>query len=100
MMPFDRSDTAVVVIDPHNDGLNENSASWPLVGASVRENRTIENLERIFKAAKTHGYRLFISPHYYYPSDDGWQFREPLGRMMHEAKLFHRAGPLTLQGFA
>ena len=51
-MDFSKSDTALVVIDPQNDVLSEKGVSWGLVGASVRENGTVENLARLFKAAK------------------------------------------------
>jgi hypothetical protein len=53
--------TAVVFIDPQNDVLSEKGANWGAVGASVTENRTVENMERIFEAAKRSGYEVFIS---------------------------------------
>ncbi len=59
------TDTAVVFIDPQNDVLSETGANWAAVGASVTENRTVENMERIFKAAKVNGYEVFISRHYF-----------------------------------
>jgi hypothetical protein len=34
-MHFDKSDTALVVIDPQNDVLSERGISWPLVGVSI-----------------------------------------------------------------
>jgi hypothetical protein len=37
------------------------------VGENVRENKTVENMERIFKAAKENGFEGFISPHYFFP---------------------------------
>jgi len=49
--------------------LSEKGLAWPLVRESLQENNTIENMERIFKAAKTHGFEVFISPHYFYPTD-------------------------------
>ena len=64
-MQFNRNDTAVVFIDPQNDVLSEKGAAWAAVGDSVKENRTIDNMERIFRAAKAHGYEVFISPHYF-----------------------------------
>jgi hypothetical protein len=45
--------------------LSEKGANWGAVGASVTENCTVENMERIFKAAKANGYEVFISPHYF-----------------------------------
>ena len=70
-MIFDTSDTALVVIDPQNDALSETGAAWGLVGASVRENDTVENLARLFATAKGRGFGVFISPHYMYPHDQG-----------------------------
>jgi len=77
-MDVQKTDTAVVFIDPQNDVLSEKGANWGAVGASVTENRTIENMERIFEAAKRSGYEVFISPHYFYPTDDGWKMNGPL----------------------
>ena len=61
-MKIDKSDTAVVFIDPQNEVLSEKGLAWPLVRESLQENNTIENMERIFKAAKVHRFEVFISP--------------------------------------
>jgi hypothetical protein len=45
-LDLNNGDTALVVIDPQNDVLSEKGVSWPLVGASVKENGTVENIER------------------------------------------------------
>jgi nicotinamidase-related amidase len=50
-MQFNKNDTALVVIDPQNDVLSEKGVSWGLVGASVKENNTVENLARLFDRA-------------------------------------------------
>lgn len=93
-MDFPKSDTALVVIDPQNDVLSETGVSWPLVGASVRENHTVENLERLFRAAKEKGYGVFVSPHYLYPHDQDWRFGGPVEHMMLDSKEFFRPDPL------
>ena len=51
-MKIQREDTAIVFIDPQNEVLSEKGLAWPLVHESLQENNTIENMERIFKAAK------------------------------------------------
>lgn len=99
-MDIRNTDTAVVFIDPQNDVLSEKGTSWEAVGASVTENHTVENMERIFKAAKAKGYDVFISPHYFYPTDNGWKFAGPLEADEFRHHTFARSGPLTLKGFA
>ena len=77
-MDIRREDTAIVFIDPQNDVLSEKGLAWPLVRESLEENNTIENMELIFKAAKGFNFEVFISPHYFYPTDKGWKFNGPL----------------------
>jgi nicotinamidase-related amidase len=98
-MEFHKSDTALVVIDPQNDVLSEGGVSWELVGESIRENNTVENLERLFRAAKGGGFGVFISPHYLYPADQSWGFGGAAEKMMLEGKEFFRHDPLSLDGF-
>ncbi len=97
-MDINKSDTGLVVIDPQNDVLSETGVSWPLVGASVRENNTVENLDRLFKAAKDRDYGVFISPHYLYPHDQAWRFGGAVEKMMLEGKEFFRPDPLGAEG--
>lgn len=98
-MKIDRNDTAVLVVDPQNDFLSEKGATWQLVGASVKENRTIDNIERLFRSAKARGFEVFVSPHYYYPTDHGWKFGGTVEEIMHEINMFGRSGALNLEGF-
>ena len=100
VMSVQKTDTAVVFIDPQNDVLSEKGVNWDAVGASVTENRTVENMERIFKAAKANGYEVFISPHYFYPTDDCWTFNGPLETAELHNRSFARKGPLSLEEFA
>ena len=99
-MNIQQTDTGVVFIDPQNDVLSERGVNWTAVRASVAENRTVENMERIFKAAKTNGYEVFISPRYFYPTDSGWKFNGPLETEEFKTHSFARRGALTLEGFA
>lgn len=98
-MNINKIDTAVVVIDPQNDVLSETGVSWDLVGNSVKDNHTVENIERIFKAAKQNDFEVFISPHYYYPTDYAWKFAGTVEQMMLKSKEFDRSGALSLDGF-
>jgi nicotinamidase-related amidase len=90
---------ALVVTDPQNDFLSPNGVTWGLVGESVTKNNTVQNIESLFKAAKASGTPVFISPHYYYPTDHGWQFEGTLEKVMHDINMFDRKGPLNLDEF-
>lgn len=91
--------TAVVITDPQNDFLSPEGVTWGLVGASVQANGTVANIETLMKTAKSIGIEVFISPHYYYPTDHQWAFGGAVETMMHSINMFERQGPLTLSGF-
>lgn len=90
--------TALVITDPQNDFLSPDGVTWGLVGASVTANRTVENIEALLQTAKASGIAVFISPHYYYPTDQGWQFGGAVEAMMHAVNMFDRQGQLTGEG--
>ena len=91
--------TAIVITDPQNDFLSPDGVTWGVVGESVTENNTVENIDRLMRAAKEHDIPLFISPHYYYPTDHGWKFAGALEVLMHDMGMFDRVDPLSLEGF-
>jgi nicotinamidase-related amidase len=99
-MKINKKDTAVLITDAQNDFLSEQGVTWELVGDSVKENKTVENIESLFKAAKANGFEVFVSPHYYYPTDHGWQFEGTIEKVMHDIKMFDRRGALSLEGFS
>jgi nicotinamidase-related amidase len=99
-MNINKKDTAVLITDPQNDFLSEKGVTWELVGDSVKENKTVENIEKILKSAKKNGFEVFVSPHYYYPTDHMWKFGGTVEKMMHDIKMFDRSGALNLEGFS
>ncbi len=90
--------TAVLITDPQNDFLSSKGVTWGVVGKSVEENNTVENIEKLFKAAKGSGIPVFVSPHYYYPTDHGWHFEGALETLMHNIGMFDRKSPLSDEG--
>ncbi len=93
------SRTALVITDPQNDFLSPDGVTWGVVGQSVTENNTVENLETLLRTAKETGMEVFISPHYYFPTDHGWKFEGALETLMHNIGMFDRVGPTNLEGF-
>ena len=98
-MEVDLSRTALVITDPQNDFLSPDGVTWGVVGESVTENNTVANIETLFATAKEQGIPVFISPHYYYPTDKGWKFEGALEVLMHTIGMFDRVDPLSLEGF-
>src|SRR4030095_6213187 len=98
-MEINKCDTAVVFIDPQNDVLSDKGLAWGFVGESVKENKTVENMEQIFRAAKENGFEVFISPHYFFPTDKGWKINGPLEADEIKTGMFARSGRLILDGF-
>lgn len=91
--------TALVVVDPQIDFLDEGGVAWGVVGESVSEQGVVDNLERLFIAAKAADMPVVVSPHYYYPQDHKWKFEGTLERVMHGIGMFDRKDPLDLDGF-
>jgi len=98
-LTVDRPNTALVLTDPQNDFLSPKGVTWGLVGKSVTANHTVENIERLLKTAKQAGIPVFVSPHYYYPTDQEWKFGGALETVMHSIHMFERKGALTVEGF-
>jgi len=91
--------TAIVITDPQNDFLSPQGVTWGVIGESVVKNKTVENLETLFKIAETNGIKVFISPHYYYEHDHKWKFEGALEKLMHNIKMFDRGDQLNKKGF-
>ena len=98
-MEIDKERTALVITDPQNDFLSPDGATWGLVGKSVTDNNTVNNIESLLKTSKDNDLPVFISPHYYYPTDHGWKFEGALEKVMHDINMFDRTGPLDLDDF-
>jgi nicotinamidase-related amidase len=91
--------TALVITDPQNDFLSPDGVTWAMVGKNVTHNNTVENIETLLKTAKQKGIPVFISPHYYFPADHGWQFEGALEMAMHKMGMFDRVGALSVKDF-
>ena len=91
--------TALLITDPQNDFLSPEGVTWGVVGENVTANNTVENIESLFKAAKDSGMPVFVSPHYYFPTDHKWRFEGALEKLMHDIGMYDRPGALDLEGF-
>lgn len=92
------ADTALLITDPQIDFLSPDGVTWGVVGESVTELGTVDNIGSLLDTAKAEGLPVFVSPHHYYPSDHGWHFEGPLEKLMHTIGMFDREGPYTTDG--
>jgi nicotinamidase-related amidase len=98
-MVLDLPRTAIVITDPQIDFLSPDGVTWGLVGGTVTANNTVENIETLLKTAKANNIDVFISPHYYYPTDKGWKFEGALEKVMHKIGMFNRTSPYSMEGY-
>lgn len=91
--------TAILITDPQIDFLSPDGVTWGVVGNSVQENNTVENIKTLFELAEENNMHTFVSPHYYYPHDHEWEFGGVLEALMHNIGMFDREGALSLEGF-
>ena len=96
---LDPSRAALVITDPRTTSSALWGATWPVFGASITENGTVEHIGRLLTGAKQAGITVAVSPHYFYPSDSDWAFGGPLEQFMHGTGMFGLQGFLTLDGF-
>ena len=94
-MKLDLKRTALVITDPQKDFLHPTGVAWGAVGKSVTRNGTVANIGKLFAAAKKAGLTVAVSPHYYYPTDNGWAFNGGLEKLMHHIKMFDRKNQYT-----
>jgi nicotinamidase-related amidase len=96
---IEKDRTAIVITDPQNDFLSPSGVTWGVVGESITENGTVENLDRLFEVADKTGMPVFVSPHYYFEHDHRWKFEGALETLMHSIGMFDRPTALDLSGF-
>ena len=96
----DPARTAVLITDPQNDFMSDEGAAWGLVKDNVLRLHTRENIAKLIAAAKSEDVPLFVSPHFYYPQDGGWQARGPVQQTLHDIHMFEVAGPVDYSEIA
>ena len=87
---FNNKNTAVVLTDPQVEFLKPAGGGFGLTKDILEKYNTIENMIEMVKQSKEKGYKLFISPHYFYPHDHKWQFGGAGEHMMLEQQMFAR----------
>jgi nicotinamidase-related amidase len=100
-MELDHKHTALVLADMQNEFLTEGGVYYPMIEDRLRANNVHDHLEELLIAAKTNGFPVIHSPHYFYPTDGQWV--APAGAMadyLGARGFVLRKDPLSLEGFA
>ncbi|EPH95618.1 MULTISPECIES: cysteine hydrolase [unclassified Enterococcus] len=87
---FENKNVAIVVTDPQVEFLKPAGGGYGLTKDILEEVNTIDNLTTLLKEAKERGFKVFISPHYFYPHDHKWEFGGAGEKMMIEQGMFAR----------
>ena len=89
---YDKSITALLVVDPYNDFISEGGKIWPRIKAVAEANNCVPHMLEILHAARKAEFRVFYAMHHRYrPGDyETWKYIAPIqkGAWQHRAFEF------------
>jgi nicotinamidase-related amidase len=94
-----KAHTAVLITDPQNDFLREDGKLYGLLKDNLNELGTIDNIEKLMKAAKSKGVALAVDPLVYTQLDSTWTHAGTLQRQLLDMKALHRTALSDAKGF-
>lgn len=88
--------TAVVLVDPYNDFLSEDGATWPMVGLTATEVNLVEHLKSIVNAAREAKIPIAYAPHHRHVNEDDFSHR----KFLHPSQVSQNSsGVFSANGF-
>src|SRR5580700_7189596 len=77
---YEKSITALLVIDPYNDFISEGGKVWNRLRGIAEVNRCVPHMLQVLNAARTAGIRVFYALHRRYRSGDyeTWKYIAPI----------------------
>src|SRR5262245_21268250 len=87
---YDKSISALLVVDPYNDFISEGGKIWPRIRAVAEANGCVPNMLRILDTARKEKLRVFYAMHRRYrPGDyETWKYVAPIQKVAWERKPF------------
>jgi ureidoacrylate peracid hydrolase len=87
---YDKTLTALLVIDPYNDFISDGGKVWPRLKAVAEANRCVPHMLRVLNAAREAELRVFYALHRRYrPGDyETWKYIAPTQRAAWSHKTF------------
>jgi nicotinamidase-related amidase len=96
---LDKARTAVLITDPQNDFLREDGKLYKLLADNLKELGTIDNIEKLMKAAKKSNIALAVDPLVYTTMDTARINAGALQRQLMDMKVLYRASLNNPVGF-
>jgi nicotinamidase-related amidase len=87
---YDKTGTALLVIDPYNDFISEGGKVWPRIKAVAEANNCVPHMVDVLSAARRAKLRVFYAMHHRYRSGDyeTWRYVAPIQRAAWQRKTF------------
>jgi nicotinamidase-related amidase len=87
---YDKSISALLVVDPYNDFISEGGKIWPRIKAVAEANGCVPNMMKVLNAARAAKLRVFYAMHHRYrPGDyETWTYIAPIQRATWQHKAF------------
>jgi nicotinamidase-related amidase len=89
-MSYDRSTTAILLVDPYNDFLSEGGKLWPRAKAVAEEVKLLDHLHEVVSTARAKGTKIFFVPHHRSEPDDlaDWLHPSPYQLASSKSQVF------------
>ena len=89
-MTYDKTVTALLVIDPYNDFISEGGKVWGRIKAVAEANACVANMSQVLAAARKAHLRVFYAMHHRYrPGDyESWKYIAPIQKAAWSSKAF------------
>ena len=87
---YDKSVTALLVVDPYNDFISEGGKIWPRIKAVAEANNCVSHMLEILHAARKANLRVFYAMHHRYrPGDyETWKYIAPIQKGAWQHRTF------------
>jgi nicotinamidase-related amidase len=87
---YDRSFTALLLVDPYNDFISEGGKLWPRIKAVAEANNCVPHMQEVLNAARQAKLRVFYAMHHRYRRGDyeTWKYVAPIQRGAWQHKTF------------
>ena len=87
---YDKSITALLVVDPYNDFISEGGKIWPRIKAVAEANNCVAHMLEVLSAARRAKLRVFYAMHHRYrPGDyETWKYIAPIQKGAWQHRTF------------